>query len=194
MLRNALGEKKDLRVVLSAVCCGFLLSRGIAGGARSAGWDMPALMGDGGGSIWGAVLFGLACVICCIVRSDCGARSAAVMNCLTALLYTLHGMLSSDTAGAAYLLAGGMAVLAALVTVAERKTGAVQLSVLGLLLIPACVCPLPPAEPMLMMRLEAMSGVFSASCLCAAAIDALREQNTDRYRLSLVVGASLGIL
>lgn len=194
MFKDAFAENKGLRSALSAVCCGFLFSRGIAGGARCAGWDMPALMGDRDGSLWGAVLFCLACVTSCIVRRDCGVRSAALLNCLTAAVYTLHIMMSPSAGGVIISLVDGAAVMSAIVLAGERKPGAVQIAVLALTLIPARVCPLPPLEPMLVLRLGALTGALSSAGLCGAAIAWLCERDTDRSGPGIAVGAALGIL
>ncbi|MBE6759405.1 MAG: hypothetical protein E7554_04865 [Ruminococcaceae bacterium] len=155
---------------------------------------MPVLTGSSGGAIWGVLLFGIACAVCCIVRADYAPRAVTPVDCLTAALYTLHGLCSSahgDTA--ALIAADGAAVLLALLTIRGEKWGIARAAALTLLLVPARFCPMPPMEPLLALRLSALSGVLSSAGLFGAAVAKVKDES-GRECLWLSAGAALGLI
>ena len=187
-------KRRIIHLRLSAVCCGFLLARGLAGGARCAGWDMPALTGSDSGALWGAILFGLGCAACCLAHGGFGEKTSAMTDALTAVLYTLYRLIVSPQADAFSAAVDGAAVLIALLTVCRGKPGAARTVVLSLLLIPARLCSLPPVEPMLLMRLGAMTCALSSAGLCGAAIARLSVSCEETDGAWVAVGAAAGLL
>ena len=189
MLRRGRGSDRA-----QAAAAGFLLARGLTDAGRCVCWDMPVLTGSSGGAIWGVLLFGIACAVCCIVRADYVPRAEIPASCLTAALYSLHCLCSSAHGdSAALIVADGAAVLLALLTIRGVKCGIAHAAALTLLLVPARFSPVPPMDPLLALRLSALSGVLSSAGLFGTAVAKVKDES-GRECLWLSAGAALGLI
>ncbi len=188
-------NREVFRRCFAAVACGFLLTKGLAGAVRCADWDMPSLMGMKTASVWGAAIFGIACAAVCLVLKDYGAGGAAIISCCTAALYTLHCLLVSPCAeNVLAAAADGAAVLISIIAVRSNIVGVIWLSLLALLLIPAKLCPMPTLEPVLMLRMVALTGVLSSAGLCGISVARLSGSSIAGNCGWLIAGAALGLL
>ncbi len=190
---DKINREKKLSEGLRKAALGFLLARGLTGGAVACRWSMFALAGGEAGSLWGAALFGAGCALAGIARRDFGRGAARTAEWLTFALYALWYPLARNDGlpWAAHLLGAGV-VLAAMALGCGWTS---RLALGAAVMLPAAVFAPAPESVELALRLNAVLGGISCAGLAGIGAAGLtRPEKGGEGGLWLAVGLAAGLV
>lgn len=187
------GRAKKLSDGLRQAAAGFLLARGLAGGAVACRWSMAALAGGEGGSLYGAALFGAGCALVWTARRSLSRGASRAAEWLTFALYALWYALGRDDGlpWAAHMLCAG-AVLAAMALACGWTS---RLALAAAVMLPAAVFAPAPGSVELTLRLSAiLGGLYCAGLAGLAAEGLTRPEKSGEGGMWLIAGLAAGLL
>ena len=177
---------------LRAAACGFLLGRGLYGGALSVSWSMGALLSGGLGRLYGAVLFAVACAVVCVVRTGFGRTANTLLNGGVLCFFVLWQRLAFASAWLSEAAVGGVLVAAALLFVCGRPHGVASALWICFFAAAGVLAPLPLNDAAL--RMTALCSCLASAGLTGSAVDMISRSEGGLSWWWMVAGAGGALL
>ena len=176
-----------------SLLCGFLLCRGLLGGAQGAQWSMAAVTGSGCSVIYGVMLFTVAGAVVGTVREGFEAKANTMLDWVVYAAYLLCQIAMKPEMALTTALIDSTAVGCALWAAKGRPAGWKQAAGMLVLLIVSLFAPLPESEHTL-MRLSVLCEVLGSAGLFGSAAYRIARRYEETDWRWLLIGAAAGIL
>ncbi len=172
--------------------CGYLLSRGISGAARSVGWSMAVMVGSQKSCLYGLLLFCVTCALVCLVR-ECFDNGVNVVVSRMLIAVTAIWTATSGADGGRRFLDFAMCAAMMLAMRVLEEGVSVRIHVSAAVIILA-MSVFPSTEPTgLALRINALCGALASAGMCGAAIMALHRNRIENWAATMA-GIAAGLV